>query len=501
MPNIIRIKRRNIAGAPGSPLNLTNAELAFNEADYTLYYGYGSNGPNNTATIIVPIAGSGAFLPRAEFNSNATIFYTTGTQIVTGAKTFNRGLYSITPLVSDSGTTVATTAFVKNQSYLTGNQNITFTGDATGTGSTSVILTLANTGIAGTYTKVTTDSKGRVTSGRTLASGDIPTIDVSQVYNFDTQVRTNRLDQLASPTSNVNLNSQNIINLADPINAQDAATKAYVDATKQGLDIKDSVRAATVSNITLSGVQTIDGVVLNIGDRVLVKEQSSAGQNGIYIVSDGSWTRSSDANTNPKVSAGLFVFVEEGGNNGDCGFVLITNNPITLGTTSLSFTQFNGAGQVYAASGITKTRNTFSAVGTSGRIAISANGIDIANTYIGQTSISTLGTITTGIWNGSVISSTYGGLGLSSVLSGLIQGNGSSYSAAVAGIDYASAAHMHIVSDIADFNSSVSGILPVKNIVAGSNITISSSNGNYTINSNGSAVNDDQNILANQIFG
>lgn len=459
MSNIVRIKRRSSAGAPGSPLNLANAELAFNEADYTLYYGYGANGSGGTATMIIPIAGSGAFLPRAEFNSNASIFYTTGTQIVTGAKTFNGGLYSITPLVSDSGTTVATTAFVKNQSYLTGNQNITFTGDATGSGSTSVTLTLASTGTAGTYTKVTTDSKGRVTSGTTLASGDIPTIDVSQVYNFDTQVRTNRLDQLAAPTASVNLNSQNIINLSDPVNPQDAATKAYVDATKQGLDIKDSVRAATTTNITLSGAQTIDSVALNIGDRVLVKEQTTASENGIYVVSAGTWSRSSDTNTSSKVTAGMFTFVEEGGTNGDSGFVLITNNPVILGTTDLSFTQFNGAGQVYAASGVGKFGNTFYAIGTSNRISISANGIDIANNYIGQSSISTLGTITSGTWNGSVISPNYGGLGLSSVLNGLVKGNGSSYSAAVAGTDYAAAIHSHAVSDITDFNSSVSGIV------------------------------------------
>lgn len=459
MSNIVRIKRRSSAGAPGAPLSLANAELAFNEADYTLYYGYGANGANGTATIIIPIAGSGAFLPRAEFNSNTSIFYTTGNQIVTGAKTFNGGLYSITPLVSDSGTTVATTAFVKNQSYLTNNQNITFTGDATGTGSTSVVLTLANTGVAGTYTKVTTDSKGRVISGTTLASGDIPTIDVSQIYNFDTQVRTNRLDQLASPTSSVNLNSQNIINLSDPVNPQDAATKAYVDATKQGLDIKDSVRVATTTDITLSGAQTIDGIILNVGDRVLVKEQLLASENGIYVVSAGSWTRSSDANISSKVTSGMFTFVEEGSSNGDAGFVLITNNPITLGTTSLSFTQFNGAGQVYASSGVGKFGNTFYAIGTANRISITANGIDIANNYVGQTSITTLGTITSGTWNGSVISPTYGGLGLSSVLSGLVKGNGSSYSAAIAGTDYAAAMHTHSSSDITDFTSSVSGIV------------------------------------------
>jgi len=84
-------------------------------------------------------------------------------------------------------------------------------------------------------------------------------------------------------TDDVNFQTKKITNLADPVSAQDAATKAYVDAVKQALDIKDSVRAATTANITLSGAQTIDGVSVVAGDRVLVKDQSTASQNGIYV--------------------------------------------------------------------------------------------------------------------------------------------------------------------------------------------------------------------------
>ena len=164
---------------------------------------------------------------------------------------------------------------MKAQNYLTGNQSITYTGDASGSGTTSVTLTLASVGTAGTYTKVTTDAKGRVTAGTTLAATDIPTLTAAKISDFDTQVRTNRLDQLTAPTASVSLNNQKITNLATPTLDTDAATKAYVDATKQGLDVKDSVRVATTANITLSATQTIDGVAVIAGNRVLVKTPSS----------------------------------------------------------------------------------------------------------------------------------------------------------------------------------------------------------------------------------
>jgi len=371
MANTVRIKRR-ASGSPGAPTSLANAELAYNEVDDVLYYGKGTGGAGGTATTIPAIAGAGAYLTLST------------TQTVSGAKTFTGDVIVPTQTSSDNSTKAATTAFVKAQGYLTGNQSITFSGDATGSGTTSVSLTLASVGTAGTYTKVTTDAKGRVTAGTTLAATDIPTLTAAKISDFDTQVRTSRLDQMAAPTADVSLNSRKITNLADPTGAQDAATKAYVDATKQGLDVKDSVRVATTGNITLSNTQTIDGISVVAGNRVLVKDQSTASANGIYVVvSGGAWTRANDFDTSGKVTSGAFTFVEEGTANADSGWVLTTDGAITLGTTNLTFTQFSGAGQITAGAGLTKTGSTID-VGTAstGRIVVNADNIDLATTGV-----------------------------------------------------------------------------------------------------------------------
>ncbi|MEO0225099.1 MAG: hypothetical protein ABIL76_08435, partial [candidate division WOR-3 bacterium] len=154
------------------------------------------------------------------------------------------------------------------------------------------------------------------TSGQLVFNSDQPTIDFSL---------------------------RRLINVNDPVNDTDVANKRYVDSVAAGLDWKQSVRAATTTNITLSGEITVDGVALVSGDRVLVKNQSSAQFNGIYEVRSGSWVRAYDADSNSEVTAGMAVFVEEGTINKDTGWVLITNNPINLGTTELQFTQFTGA--------------------------------------------------------------------------------------------------------------------------------------------------------------
>lgn len=181
------------------------------------------------------------------------------------------------------------------------------------------------------------------------------------VSDFDTQVRLSRLDQLAAPTALVSVNSQRITNLADPTAAQDAATKAYVDATLSGLDVKASVRAASTANVNIASPgTTLDGVTLANGERVLLKDQTTGSQNGIYVFngSASNLTRAADADTSVEVTPGMFTFVEEGTANADTGWVLTTNAPIILGTTALVFTQFSGAGQITAGNGLAKTGNT-----------------------------------------------------------------------------------------------------------------------------------------------
>ena len=245
----------------------------------------------------------------------------------------------------------------------------------------------------------------------------------STISDFDTAVQANRLDQLAAPTASVSLNSQKITGLATPTDDGDAATKGYVDAARSGLDVKASVRVATTEDITLSGTQTIDGVAVIASDRVLVKNQADAEENGIYVVASGAWSRSTDADTDAKVTAGLFTFVEEGSLNADSGWVLITNNPITVGTTPLEFSKFSEAGQITAGDGLSFTGTTLNVGGTADRITVTSDSVDIASTYVGQTSITTLGTVTTGTWNGTTVGVAHGGTG-ATTLTGYVKGDG-----------------------------------------------------------------------------
>ncbi len=209
-------------------------------------------------------------------------------------------------------------------------------------GSSSLNLGETTTVIAG-LTELTVDQLNF--NGRTISSTDT---------NGDISLDPNG-------SGKINVNNSRISNVTDPTQAQDAATKAYVDAVKQALDIKDSVRVATTAAITIAsdlGVgDAIDGVTLADGDRVLVKNQTDASQNGIYLAGS-SPVRSADANASSEVTSGMFCFVEEGTVNGDNGFVLTTNDPITLDTTDLTFTQFNGAGQIIAGDALSKSGNT-----------------------------------------------------------------------------------------------------------------------------------------------
>lgn len=156
-------------------------------------------------------------------------------------------------------------------------------------------------------------------------------------------------------------------------------TKEYVDALKQSLDIKDSVKVATtadlgatynngagtLTNAGANAALSIDTISLSSGDRILVKDQSSAAENGIYTVTtvgDGStpWvlTRAEDADESAELTGGVFTFVEDGSSNADNGYVFTHNGAPTLGTTSLTVSQFSGAGQIVAGDALSKVGNT-----------------------------------------------------------------------------------------------------------------------------------------------
>ena len=202
-----------------------------------------------------------------------------------------------------------------------------------------------------------------------------------------------------------------------PSNANDAASKSYVDATKQGLDVKNSVRVATTGNITIATAlnvgDAIDGITLADGDRVLVKDQTDASENGIYVAG-ASPARAADFDSDTEVTAGAFTFVEEGSTNADSGFTVSTDGDITVGTTDIAFTQFSGAGQITAGAGLTKTGNSFAVNVDDSTLEINSDALRIKSTYTGQSSITTLGTITTGTWNGSTIAVANGGTGATS---------------------------------------------------------------------------------------
>ena len=207
------------------------------------------------------------------------------------------------------------------------------------------------------------DGSNGAATYRALVADDLPSLLHTKISDFDTGVQANRLNQMAAPTGSVSLNSQTITNVADPVNAQDAATKGFVEATSQGLDVKDSCVAATTGNITISTAlnngDTLDGVTLSTNDRVLVKNQNTASENGIYKV--GSSPARVDDLAAGVDAAGAFTFVEQGTVNGDNAFVCSSDKgSAVVGTNNLTFVQFSGAGQVIAGNGLDKSGNTLS---------------------------------------------------------------------------------------------------------------------------------------------
>ena len=288
--------------------------------------------------------------------------------------------------------------------------DILFLGKGTG-GSGGSATTIEKVGGKGAFwDKDTVRAANSVLSGpttgsdaaptfRALVAADIPSLAHTKISDFDAGVRANRLDQMAAPTGSVSLNSQTITNLADPVNTQDAATRGFVEATSQGLDVKDSCVAATTANITiataLNNGDTLDGVTLSTNDRVLVKDQSTATENGIYVVGS-SPARAADLAAGSD-AAGMFTFIEQGTVNADNGFVCTSNKGSAVtGTNNLTFAQFSGAGQITTADGLQKSGNTISVdLKSNGGLVIESSKIALkldASSITGTLAISDGGT-------------------------------------------------------------------------------------------------------------
>lgn len=220
-----------------------------------------------------------------------------------------------------------------------------------------------------------------------------------------------------------------------PSQSDAAASKAYVDSVAQGLDIKASVKAASTANLsTLSGAQTVGGVNLSIGNRVLLKNQDTATENGIYDVKANEWTKATDAD-GANLTLGSFTFVESGDNAGK-GFVYSSTN---------TWTQFSESTSLTAGTGIDITGST----------------ISVASGYEGGTSIDTVGTITAGTWNGSAVGVAYGGTGAATFTAGFLKADGTNAFTTVSSIPVTDVTGRKLTGTItAAQNSTTTEVIP-----------------------------------------
>ena len=326
--------------------------------------------------------------------------------------------------VTHSGTTItvagedASTSNKGVASFDTNNFTVTsgaVTAKNITLGSSTLTLGSTTTSIAG-ITELTVDNLNF--NGNTITSAD-----------------TNG-DIILSPngTGKVDVSGSIITGLNEPVNPTDAATKNYVDTVAEGLHVHEAAHCATTdtlaalsggtvtydngtngvgATLTLSsGLTAIDGHTLTNGDRILVKNQANQAHNGMYVRTSATvLTRASDFDTAAEIGGGDFTFVEKGTTYGNTGWVQ-TFEVLTVGSDTIIWQQFAGQGTFTAGNGLTISGTEFNVVGTSDRITVNPDSIDIASTYVGQASITTLGTIGTGVWQGTIVGPTYGGTGV-----------------------------------------------------------------------------------------
>lgn len=214
------------------------------------------------------------------------------------------------------------------------------------------------------------------------------------ISDLATTVKAYRHDEFTAPTAAVSWGNQKITNLADPTAAQDAATKNYVDTQIQsaaaGIDCKASVRAVSNANITLSGTQTIDGVSVIAGDRVLVRGQSTGSANGVYVVAAGAWSRALGEDATGEITPGAFWFVEEGTSYGKTQWRCENTGSINIGVTAITINQFGAAAAYTAGNGLSLTGNDFN-IGAGTGITVGADTVAIDTSVVARKVAATIG--------------------------------------------------------------------------------------------------------------
>ncbi len=333
----------------------------------------------NSSTIGASVPAGGWFTTLS-----ATGAVSLGSSVVIAGGTINGTQIGNTTPSSGAFTTLAASSGITGN--LTGNVTGNLTGNVTGNLTGNVTGNVTASSGTSTFTNVTINGTLNMDAGTTGTIENLSTPvnsgDAAPKGYVDTQVATRLALAGGTMSGAIVMGTNRITGMGDPVDAQDAATKIYVDNAVQGLDAKASCRVATTANITLSGAQTIDGVSVVAGNRVLVKNQSAAAENGIYVAASGAWSRAPDANTWDEL-VHAFVFVEQGTDGANNGYVCTVAAGGTLGTTAVTWVQFSGAGQIIAGTGLTKTGNTLNVnTASSARIVAGADEIDLATTGV-----------------------------------------------------------------------------------------------------------------------